>query len=269
MNITHEAYTFLKHIYEEKFLIFELVKRDFTSSYSGSYLGSLWALLDTFFFIFILWVVFGYGRGGQVNMNYPFIIHVAIGLISFTFFQDTFNSSATVISQYSFLLKKVDFRPSILPIIKILSNAILHVCSLFILLGLLLFYGFLPTIYWLQVFYYIFAISLMLIGTGLITSSITPFFRDLPNLLNVITRVLFFGTPIFWSTNNLPEKVKFFLMLNPLYYIVSGYRDCFVQNVPFWEHPYLGLYFWAFTLFSLITGLFMYIKLKPHFMDVL
>jgi lipopolysaccharide transport system permease protein/teichoic acid transport system permease protein len=66
-----------------------------------------------------------------------------------------------------------------------------------------------------------------------------------------------------------PGKYMIFVQINPLYYIVTGYRDSFLYHVPFWEKPMLTLYFWGFTGFSLLLGIIVFKKLRPHFADVI
>jgi teichoic acid transport system permease protein len=65
-----------------------------------------------------------------------------------------------------------------------------------------------------------------------------------------------------------PEKIVAILKLNPMYYIVSGYRDSLLFNVPFWQNWQYALYFWGVTLVCLVVGILVFNRLKPHFADV-
>ena len=65
------------------------------------------------------------------------------------------------------------------------------------------------------------------------------------------------------------EKVLFILKLNPMYYVVVGYRDSMINNVYFWSHPAETIYFWAFTIIMFIIGTTVFKKLKIHFADVM
>ncbi len=112
------------------------------------------------------------------------------------------------------------------------------------------------------------ALSIFLIAAGWLTSSIYLFFPDIKNIISIITRILFFLTPIFWNMNGLPPNTQFILKLNPVYYIVNGYRDSFLYNKGFWEHPLLTLYFWVVCFICLIVGVAVFKKLRPHFADV-
>ncbi len=79
-------------------------------------------------------------------------------------------------------------------------------------------------------------------------------------------------TPILWNIDTMqdvPKIVTIILKLNPMYYIVTGYRDTLINHVGFWTHPWLTLYFWLFTLTAFGIGILLFKKLKPHFADVL
>jgi len=77
------------------------------------------------------------------------------------------------------------------------------------------------------------------------------------------------GSAIFWDISIMPQNIQFILKLNPVYYLIQGYRDCFIYFVPFWHHGAYTLYFWAFALMTLLTGGWVFRKLKPQFADVL
>ena len=68
-------------------------------------------------------------------------------------------------------------------------------------------------------------------------------------MVSIIIQFGFWLTPVFWNIKMIPEAYRWVIKLNPIYYIVNGYRDSFVYKIPFWEHPYETLYFWGFTLF--------------------
>ena len=80
-------------------------------------------------------------------------------------------------------------------------------------------------------------------------------------------------TPIMWSFQDLglaaDGTIATILKLNPIYYIVSGYRDALIDKVWFWEHPTLTLYYWIFTVVIFFLGARLFKKLKIHFADVL
>jgi len=269
LNPFDEAINFFKHILEKKNLIFELTIRDFSSKYAKSYLGNVWAVLDSLLFILVLWLVFGYGLGGgQPIEGVSFIVYLSVGFIAYHFFQATIMASTSCYNAYAFLLQRVDFRPSILPVVMVLSNILKHLCAMLGVVIILLLNGVWPSLYWLQMLYYLFALSVLMTGVVWLTASINPFFPDIQNVIAVILRFFMFGSPIFWSAEQFSERAQKILAINPLYYIILGYRESLIYHKPFWDHPYLALYFWTLTLIFILIGIAVYTRLKPHFMDV-
>jgi len=67
----------------------------------------------------------------------------------------------------------------------------------------------------------------------------------------------------------MPEKIQSVLKLNPMFYIVQGYRESFIYFVPFWHHWEMTLYFWGFAGIVFILGGLIFLRLRPHFADVL
>lgn len=261
------AFNFLLHIYRNRHMLATLTKRDFERKYVKNFLGMIWAVLDPFAFVMILYLVFG-ARFGNNNMNgVPFVTYLLCGYIAFDLFI-TIQGLTLVVKDHNFLLKKVEFKVALLPIVRMNSNLMVHSVVLIVTIAIILINGVFPTWYWLQMFYYIIAISVFLVGTAWFTSSVYLFFPDIGNIIGIVTRVLFFATPIFWSMEGMTGTKVIILKLNPLYYIVQGYRDSLLYGRGFWESPLLTAYFWGLCLFMMLTGTLVFKRLRPHFADV-
>ena len=259
---------FLVEIYIKRGIVFELSKRNFQQQYMGSYLGFLWVFLQPLIFISILYVVFTFGLRSSQPADIPFTVYLITGMIAWMYFAEILNATSRIITLHAFLVKKVDFRLSLLPIVKILSSLIPHLFFLFIAIVVSWINGFPPSLYTLQVFYYMGAMIILLLGLGWITSSTSLFVSDVIQVVSVLTQFGFWLTPIFWNIKTIPEKHQWIIQLNPMYYVVNGYRDSLVHKIPFWEHPVGTLYFWAVTLFMLYVGISVFSKLRPHFAEV-
>jgi teichoic acid transport system permease protein len=268
-QLPQNAKDFIKQLYIHRSLIYELTKRDFNTKYIKNYFGLAWAILDPLFFILILFFVFGMRYGNKEILGTPFINYLICGYIAYDFFSNTFNQVVASIHDYKFLIKKVDFHSAIIPLFKILSQSFMHGIVLILSLIILLCNGVMPGIMIIQIIYYLVAISFLLLGLGWITAAIFPFFPDIRNIVGIITRIMFFITPIFWSIEGLPDRIAFMMKLNPLYYIATGYRESLIFNIPFWDHPLQTLYFWGLSFLIFFIGLFVFKRLKPHFADVI
>ncbi len=268
VRFCREAVDFLRHLNAHRYLIYELTKRDFATRYVENIFGLAWAILDPLAFMLILWVVFAVGFRSGTDLGVPFVAYIVTGLSCYTFFAETIAQATGSILSYSFLLQKVNFRISMLPIVKILSGLFVHWIVIVIVVVILLVSGVRPSIYWIQIFYYQFCLFCMLVGIVWFTSSVNVFFRDISNIVLICTRFLFYLTPVFWHISMFPKKYHIFFVLNPLFYLVSGYRDSFLFHRWFWEHPYQTIYFWFVALFFLLVGISVFSRLKPHFADV-
>ena len=101
-------------------------------------------------------------------------------------------------------------------------------------------------------------------------SALSTFFKDTSYLVSIVLQIGFWATPIFWNKDQMEsETIRQILKLNPIYYIVEGYRESFLYHIPFWSHPVQTLYFWIFTLVICILGWRTFKKLRPHFADEL
>lgn len=263
-----EGYDFLNQIYLNRYIIWELTKRDFSTKYVKNIFGLSWAILEPMAMMVILWFIFTFVRTGR-NTDVPFALFLLTGLIAYDFINKSLNSATRSISAYGFLINKVNFRSAFIPIVKILSEVYLHIIILGIVGIILILNGIPVRLSWLQVIYYLFSAIMFLIGLTWLTSSISLFFPDINYIITITMRVLFFFTPIFWDASMVPEEFMIYFKLNPMYYIVSGYRDAFLYNVSILAHPSEGLYFWSLTLIFLFLGVYVFRKLRPHFADLI
>ena len=265
----NDLYGFIVDIIRSKRLILEMTKKDFEAKYLGSYLGIVWAFIQPTINILIFWFVFEVGFKSKPVENFPFILWFLSGILPWFFFSESVASATTSIVDYSYLVKKVVFQVSILPIIKLLSAACIHLFFIGVLFIIFKIYGYNPVIYNLQVFYYLFATFVLVLGISWITSSVLVFLRDIGQVVNMTLQFLFWLTPVFWSIGMVPEKYHRILQLNPVYYIIQGYRDSFIYHKWFWEDIYSTAYFWIITLSLLLVGAILFSRLRPHFADVL
>jgi lipopolysaccharide transport system permease protein/teichoic acid transport system permease protein len=261
---------FLSDIYDKRSILYELAKRDFQQQYLGSYLGFIWVFLQPFLYITILYLVFTFGfKAPPTSDDIPFSLFLISGMIPWLFFLQNFMGGTNVIRQHSFLLKKIDFRLSILPLVPLLSSALPHL--FFIMVAIILAWagGFSPSLYTLQIFYYFFAMLMLLLGLSWLTSSTNIFVKDVAKIVAVFSQFGFWLTPIFWNIETIPERYQWILKLNPMYYIVSGYRDSIINKIFFWERPLETLYFWSVTFVFMALGIVVFKKLRPHFAEVI
>lgn len=260
---------FLRTLYQRRFLIFEMAKRDIMTQHVGSMLGIFWTFINPIITIFILWFVFGVGFKAAPKGNVPFVVWLTAAMAVWNTFSEIVNGSTSVIINNSHLVKKVVFPLSILPVVKLAGSFITHSVFLVVLTALILLHRMPFSLYWFQALYYFAAMSILALGISWISSSINIFARDTSQIVNVVLQLGFWATPIFWDPTIMPQKIQFLLRLNPMFYIVQGYRESFIYFVPFWTHWQMSLYFWGVTFAVFAVGAAIFLRLRPHFADVL
>ncbi|XOF34982.1 MAG: ABC transporter permease [Candidatus Electrothrix sp. YB6] len=265
----NSLFSFLRLLYDRRRLITAMAAREVRTQYVGSSLGLLWTLIHPIVMISVFWFVFSVGFKARPLNDVPFVVWLTAGLAPWYIFSEIVSGSTHVIIAHSHLVKKTIFSPQILPVIKIASSLVTHAIFLLVLLALLVFQQMPFSLYYIQVLYYLFCMLVLALGIGWALSALHVFVRDTAQLVAVTLQVGFWVTPIFWDINMMSPRVQQLLKLNPVYYIIQGYRDSFITFQPFWTHPYHTVYYWFITLSVFAGGAYIFRKLKPQFPDVL
>lgn len=267
----------LGHLVTDRKLVWNLAKNDLKKKFAGSYFGVVWAFVQPVITILLYWFVFEFGLHQKASdlrtgVTVPFVLWLMAGLVPWFYFQEAMNGGTGVLVEYNYLVKKVVFQIDMLPVVKIISALFTHL--FFVVFAIVVFacMGYLPDLYVLQVIYY--SICMIVFTTGLVyaTSAVTVFFRDMKEVVGILLQIGMWVTPIMWtfeSMAQIPGWAVTILKLNPMYYVVSGYRDALINKIGFWEHPGLSLIFWGITVLMFWIGTSVFKRLRPHFADVL
>jgi len=260
---------FLLQAIQNRDLIFSLAKREIVQQYIGSFLGLMWTVIHPVVLVFVLCVVFQYVFNVQPKNDVPFIVWLATGMAAWFVFADSVNGSTSSVVSNSNLIKRTVFPAQVFPIVRIVASMATHFIFLVVILALLIYERMTYSVYFLQFIYYLFCEVVLALGVGWSVSAIHVYVRDTQPIVDVALRMGFWVTPIFWDIDMSPPGIHWILKLNPMFYIVQGYRESFIYFTPFWSHPIQTLYFWCVSITFFITGALIFKKLKPQFPDVL
>lgn len=260
---------FLKDLIKDRNFLLRLALNDFKAKYSGSLFGIVWAFVQPLVTILVFWFVFEMGFKSAPIDNIPFILWFVPAYIPWIFFNDILMSSSNCLYEYSYLVKKVKFRVSILPIMKILSAFFVHIFFIVFIYFIFWCYGYNIKLFYFQSLYYTFALIIFSMGLSWAVSALAVFFKDMTQLITMFLQIGFWVTPIFWNSDKMEPWVATILKINPIYYIVRGYRDSFVYEIPFWYRINTSIYFWILTIILFFGGAFIFRKLRPHLADEL
>jgi lipopolysaccharide transport system permease protein/teichoic acid transport system permease protein len=250
-------------------MILTMALHEMQNRYAGTMAGFVWSVVNPLLMLTIYWFVFSVGFKVQPMGNVPFIVVFACGLIPWQMFNDTIMSNVGTIIGNPHLVKKMVFPTEILALVNLIASLISHIIMLIILFIIMFYYGISFSVYNFQFLYYLFAVSVFALGLSWLFSALNVFYRDVGQILSVVISMWFWVTPIVWAMDIVPKDYQFFIKLNPIYYIVEGYKSSFIYHEYFWTHYRVGGYFWAVALASFAVGGFIFKKLKPEFADIL
>lgn len=271
MNQNNSLVDFITTIFKQRNILKILIKRDFEGRYLSSFIGLPWAFIQPAAYVFVIWFAFTYGlRAGETASGAPYAPWLILAVIPWMFISQTMIVSSASITEYAYLIKKTDFPVSMIPIIKIFSGMIVHSILIGIIIIIMIaFYGIYPTVYWFQIFYYLFALTVLLSGISWFVAAVNVFIHDMAHIVTIIVTILFWATPIIWPYSMLSGNLKYVALLNPFFYITEGYRYTFIEEKWFFEFVEMNIFFWTFTIIIFVLGAFTFRKLKPRFADVL
>ncbi|WP_408007880.1 ABC transporter permease [Pseudalkalibacillus sp. A8] len=269
--------TVIKEQIQHFYLVRRLSLYELKSSNSNNYLGMAWELINPLIQVAIYWFVFGYGIRQRADiklengLEVPFLQWMLAGIIIwFFFYQSTIKGSKSIYTRLR-MLSKMNFPMSVIPNYIIFSQFYIHAALGVITILVMQFSGFPINIYYLQFIYFIFATFMFIFALALVTSTLATIIRDVQMFLQATLRMLLYLSPILWQISNIDnEFIQLVMKINPLYYLIEGYRAgffglgwYFIEN---WEYT---LYFWAITGLLLFIGATIHVKFRRHFIDFL
>lgn len=261
-------------LWMNRHLIWKLAKNDFKKRYAGSYLGAVWAMIQPVVTVIMYYIVFdvimgAQGQGGARSTEIPYVLFLTAGLVPWFYFTEALNNGTQALIEYTYLVKKVVFKISILPIIKVIAATFIHAFFVIIMLIIAAVYGFFPTIYTIQIVYYSACTFIFVLALCYSTCAIMVFFKDIAQIISIILQIGMWATPILWNVAAFDPKIQMYIKINPLVYIVEGYRSAICEKQWFFEDFYSTMYFWIVTVVLFGIGCLIFKRLKPHFADVL
>lgn len=259
---THVANNFAK----DKFILEQLVSKDFKLRYRRSVLGVVWSVLNPLLMMIIMSFVFSYFLRGSNVENYP--LYLIVGNITFSLMNESTSSGLRSIIDAAPLLKKVKVDRWVFPVQKVFSAAFNFSFSLIAVAVVMLFFQVVPT--W-HIIWMVPALALLMVfcmGISLLIGALAVFFRDMIHLWSVVLTAWTYLTPIFWDLSLLtgssaPWFVIAVVKLNPMYNYLEIMRCAIVyQSSP--EPMVIALaVFWA--ALALVAGLIVFRKTEHKF----
>ena len=218
----------LRELYQYRALLWSLTERELRARYRASVLGFLWTFLNPTLHMAVYALIFGVFMK-QGLPKYPYFMFV--GLLPWIWFSSSLSASASAISDRRDLLTKVRFPAQVLPATVVTTNLINYLLSLPLMLLLGAFFGEAPS--WHAVFLPAIVGPQLLFTIALcyFASALNVTFRDLQHIVQNVLMLMFFMTPVLYSTSSIPEPFRKMLVLgNPMAVLVVAYHDVFYRH---------------------------------------
>ena len=210
-------------IYRYRQLLFSLAWRDIRVKYAQTYIGLIWAFINPILNLAVLSFVFGTVVKVDTG-EVPHLLFTIAGLSAWTYFATLLNDAGSSIIGAQSMIKKIYFPRIVIPLSKALSGLVDFVVTLFCLIVLMFYYGFVPgpNVIWLPLFILLALISGL--AGGILASALSVRYRDFSFVIPMIARLGLYATPVAYQASAVPESYKTIFYLNPMVGIVDGFR---------------------------------------------
>ena len=221
---------------KDKFILKQLVTKDFKIKYRRSVLGVAWSVLNPLLMMIVMSIVFStifaQGRNGSVTPEmYP--LYLIVGNVTFSVMSESTNQALMSIIWASSLLKKVKVHRWVFPVQKVLFSLVHFAFSLVAVALVMLWFHVMPTWHLILLPVCLLLLMCFCMGLGMMLSALAVFFRDIMHLWTVVITAWMYLTPIFWTTDFIGQMARWIQVLvvvNPMYNYLQFMRDIFLFN---------------------------------------
>jgi len=247
-----------------RYLLAELVSKDFDSRYAGSVLGVAWTqlypLLLLIVYSFVFSVIFP-------NTIPRFPVFLFVGIVLWSFFSNAIQLATGSILANAHLVKKVGFPRELVTISVVLISLVdLATSHLILVLGALLF-GVTWSWTWLSLPLLVLIFAVLCTGLGLVLATAAVYLRDVRFFVEVGVLLLMFLSPVFYSEANVPASVGWVMSINPIAVIISSYRHAFLDGI--WPSEMAWFMLVGSALLALLIGIEVFDRGQRGFPDAL
>ena len=266
--------TILKEIFDHIQLIWTVARYNNKATFQGHFFGMVWEIFDPIIQIGVSIFIFGAMRDrtpvlvGNELVN--FTVWMIVGKTAWLFMSRVTLTGATSVQKKMSLVSKMQFPMSTLPAMTVASRltsySVLTIVSVISALSI----GFWPSIFWLQYFYYVFAMLVFMYFFALLNSTLTIIFPDYIQILRPFMRFMMFFSGVIWRLGemDLPGWFVRAMDLNPFSYIITGFRYTFFSQAFFWQHWETTVFFWLLVLLIALVSSHLHLKLRAKFNDL-
>ena len=255
----------LQDLWAYRELLYFLAWRDFKVRYKQTVLGAAWAVIQPFFTMIVFSIFFGYlGKIPSDGIPYPVFTYCA--LLPWSLFAHALAESSNSLVNNQGLITKVYFPRLIVPIAPLFVGLVDFGIALFVLMGMMLFYGIVPGVAALMTPIFVLLATLSALAVGMWLSALNVQYRDVRYTIPFLTQLWLFATPVAYPSSLLPEPWRSLYGLNPMAGVVEGFRWALLGQTRA-PGPLLAVSVLAVVVF-LVGGLWYFNRMEQTFADV-
>lgn len=269
--VLHENFSNLYRIYS-------IAKYELLADMRDSKFGVFWNFASPAIQVFTYWLIFGVAWNRKPievdGIIVPYLPWLVVGYAAWWMIQPCIQKGCSAIFSKTNVITKMKFPVSVLPATVVCKELFNHGCMLIVTMITLFVCGYYPSLNWLWLFYYMFCAFVFSLSVTMILSVLTMLWRDIKKLVTSLIRMFMYFSPVIWECtfkNNVPfaSTLNTIMKLNPVYYIIQGYRDAIFYGKSVLDHPALTLYFWIVVLVLFVIGSSLLFKFKKKFIDLI
>lgn len=259
-------FQYWKDIWNYRELAFNFAKRDVTVRYKQTRIGFGWAVIAPIINVFVMTFIFGNLAGLDSDGSAPYYIMVYAGTIPWNLFSKGVTSASNTFITNAGIMKKVYFPRIISPIGSAIAHIIDSLISMSVLVVMMFIMGYFPT--WKFLLFPVFFLLCLILGTslGLFFASFNVKWRDLAQIIPFALSIGQYLTPVAYSIDSIPEKLRFLYSLNPATGVVNAFKWCIIKDMYFDWTSFLFALVWIVVLIPL--GIRMFRKTERTFVDI-
>lgn len=262
----------LRELWGAQDILWNMVRRDFSTQHRDSFLGVAWSLINPLFMAGLYTLVFKFLRQPpDPGVTYPFVVSFFAGLIMWNLFANAASTGVSAITGGAYLVNKVYFPREIMPLALVFVGATTFIFEFIVLLALMLAFQVWPTPYVLLAPVFVFIVMLFAAGCGLLFSALNVRFRDMQHFVALLMIGWFWLTPVLISLNGYAraggEPVEMLIKANPLTGALVGFKNVMLDGrMPSLQ---LSLYSLGWALFALLAGYWYFNREEPRFSEMI
>ena len=236
--------------------------------YVRTKLGLVWAIAQPALMFVVFWFVTAFGLKMSSTVGTPFFAYLFGGLLPWIAFSNAVNDGMGSLSANQHLVRQVDFPLFLIPIAAVLSNLFVHIPLTLVVVIILAFNGIFPTAAFFTLPLYFLGLGLMAIALVMPLSVLSIRSPDVNQAFSVVLLLLFWFTPIIWSSSALSPDFLNFIRVNPFFWVVGGYRHALL-GTPSPDSVLYFAYVSGSTLLMLAIGIMIFRYFRKRLGDYL